>query len=111
MKNLTGALGNWNLSAKATTFQTLQPDPTVTVQSPYNILPNVNASYSSLLTPTVSDASGRYLALPSGPITTFSTDYTRFAYNIQGNIAATAPGARSGGHAGGASESVGHHPV
>ena len=95
MKNLTGALGNWNVSAKATTFQTLQPDPTVTVQSPYNILPNVNASYSSLLTPTVSDASGKYLALPSGPVTTFSTDYTRFAYNIQGNLAATAPGAYS----------------
>ena len=95
MKNLTGALGNWNVSAKATTFQTLQPDPTVTVQSPYNILPNVNASYSSLLTPTISDASGKYLALPSGPVTTFSTDYTRFAYNIQGNLAATAPGAYS----------------
>ena len=95
MKNLTGALGNWNVSAKATTFQTLQPDPTVTVQSPYNILPNVNASYSSLLTPTVSDASGKYLALPSGPVTTFSTDYTRFAYNIQSNLAATAPGAYS----------------
>jgi LPS-assembly protein len=95
MKNLTGGLGNWNVSAKATTFQTLQPDPTVTVQSPYNILPNVNASYSSLLTPTVSDASGKYLALPTGPVTTFSTDYTRFAYNIQSNLAATAPGAYS----------------
>jgi len=95
MKNLTGALGNWNVSAKASTFQTLQPDPTVTVQSPYNILPNVNASYSSLLTPTVSDASGKYLAVPSGPVTTFSADYTRFAYNIQAHLAATAPGAYS----------------
>ena len=95
MKNLTGSASNWNISAKAMTFQTLQPDPTSTVQSPYNILPNVNASYSSLLTPTVSDASGKYLAVPSGPLTTFSTDYTRFAYNIQGNLAATAPGAYS----------------
>lgn len=95
-KNLTGSLSNWNVSAKAATFQTLQPDPTVTVQSPYNILPNINASYSNRLTPTVSDATGRYLTLPSGPTTTFSTDFTRFAYNVNGNPLAAPAGAPYG---------------
>jgi LPS-assembly protein len=86
-KNLAGSLSNWNVSAKAVTFQTLQPDPTSTVQSPYNVLPNINASYSNRLTPTVADATGKYLALPSGPVTTFSTDFTRFAYNVNSNLA------------------------
>lgn len=86
-KNLTGSLSNWIVSAKAVTFQTLQPDLTAPVQSPYNVLPNINASYTNRLTPTVSDASGKYLTLPSGPITTFSTDYTRFAYNVNSNLA------------------------
>jgi len=86
-KNLTGSLSNWTVAAKAMTFQTLQPDLTAPVQSPYNVLPNVNASYSNRLTPTVADASGKYLALPSGPVTTFSTDYTRFAYNVNSNLA------------------------
>ncbi|HQS61429.1 MAG TPA: LPS assembly protein LptD, partial [Polynucleobacter sp.] len=95
VKNLTGSLSNWNVSARAMTFQTLQPDPTVTVQAPYNILPNINATYNNRLTPTVADASGRYISLPSGPVTTFSTDFTRFAYNIGGNLAATAPGVYS----------------
>ncbi len=94
-KNLTGSLSNWTVAARAMTFQTLQPDPTVTVQSPYNILPNITATYNSRLTPTVADVSGKYITLPSGPITTFSTDYTRFAYNIGGNLQATAPGAYS----------------
>lgn len=95
VKNLTGSLSNWNVSARAMTFQTLQPDPTVTVQASYNILPNINATYNNRLTPTVADASGRYISLPSGPVTTFSTDFTRFAYNIGGNLAATAPGVYS----------------
>jgi LPS-assembly protein len=77
------------------TFQTLQPDPTVTVQSPYNILPNITATYNNRLTPAVADASGKYITLPSGPVTTFSTDFTRFAYNVGGNLQATAPGAYS----------------
>ena len=94
-KNLTGSSSNWNVSARAITFQTLQPDPTVTVQSPYNILPNITASYNNLLTPSVSDTSGKYVALPKGLATSFSTDFTRFAYNIQGNSAAAAPGAYS----------------
>ncbi len=95
VKNLTGSLSNWNVSARAMTFQTLQPDPTVTVQAPYNILPNINASYNNRLTPTVADATGKYIALPSGPVTTFSTDFTRFAYNIGGNLSLTAPGVYS----------------
>ena len=95
VKNLTGSLSNWNVSARAMTFQTLQPDPTATVQAPYNILPNINATYNNRLTPTVADASGKYISLPSGPVTTFSTDFTRFAYNIGGNLAATAPGVYS----------------
>jgi LPS-assembly protein len=94
-KNLTGSLSNWTVGARAMTFQTLQPDPTVTVQSPYNILPNITATYNNRLTPAVADVSGKYITLPSGPVTTFSTDYTRFAYNIGGNLAATAPGAFS----------------
>ncbi len=94
-KNLTGSLSNWTVGARAMTFQTLQPDPTVTVQSPYNILPNITAAYNNRLTPAVADTSGKYITLPSGPATTFSTDFTRFAYNIGGNLAATAPGAYS----------------
>jgi LPS-assembly protein len=80
------------VAAKALTFQTLQPDPTVTVQSPYNILPNVSATYNSRLTPTVADASGKYLTIPTGPVTTFSTDFTRFAYNVNSNLAAAPAG-------------------
>ncbi|WP_062310174.1 LPS-assembly protein LptD [Polynucleobacter sinensis] len=91
-KNLTGGLSNWTVSARAMTFQTLQPDPTSIVQSPYNILPNITATYNNRLSPAVADASGKYINLPSGPATTFSTDYTRFAYNIGANLAATAPG-------------------
>ena len=87
VKNFTGSLSNWNVSAKATTFQTLQPDLTAPVQSPYNVLPNINASYNNRLTPAVADASGKYVTLPTGPATTFSTDYTRFAYNVNSNLA------------------------
>ena len=94
-KGLTGSLSNWVVSARAVTFQTLQPDPTSIVQSPYNILPSVSAAYNNRLTPAVADTSGKYITLPTGPATTFSTDYTRFAYNIQGNLAATAPGVYS----------------
>ena len=94
-KNLTGSLSNWTVGARALTFQTLQPDPTVTIQSPYNILPNVTAAYNNRLTPAVADTSGKYITLPSGPATSFSTDFTRFSYNIGGNLAATAPGAYS----------------
>ncbi|QWE20442.1 LPS-assembly protein LptD [Polynucleobacter sp. AP-Kolm-20A-A1] len=94
-KNLTGSLSNWTVGAKAATFQTLQPDPTVTVQAPYNILPNITAAYNNRMTPAAADASGKYLALPSGPVTTFSSDFTRFSYNIGGNLAATAPGVYS----------------
>ena len=94
-KMLTGDLSNWNVSARALTFQTLQPDPTVTAQAPYNILPNVTAAYNNRITPAVADASGKYVTLPTGPATTFSSDFTRFSYNIGGNLAATAPGVYS----------------
>jgi LPS-assembly protein len=94
-KGLTGSLSNWNVSARALTFQTLQPDPTVTVQSPYNVLPNITAVYNNRLTPTASDSSGKYVTLPTGPTTSFATDLTRFSYNIQGHLAATAPGVYS----------------
>jgi LPS-assembly protein len=94
-KGLTGSLSNWAVSARALSFQTLQPDPTVTVQAPYNVLPNVTAAYNNRLTPAAASSNGKYLTLPSGPATTFSTDFTRFAYNIQGNLAATAPGVYS----------------
>ena len=94
-KQFSGSLSNWNVSARALTFQTLQPDPTVTVQSPYNILPNVSATYNNRITPTVSDPTGRYVALPSGPATTFSGDFTRFSYNIGNSLTAAAPGVYS----------------
>jgi LPS-assembly protein len=93
-KNLTGSASNWIVSARALTFQTLQPDPTVTVQAPYNVLPNITAAYSNRLSPAVADATGKYLALPSDPITTFSTDFTRFSYNL-GASAIAAPGVYS----------------
>ena len=94
-KGLTGSLSNWVVSARALTFQTLQPDPTALVQAPYNVLPNITAAYNNRLSPAVADTSGKYVTLPTGPATTFSTDYTRFSYNIGGNLAATAPGVYS----------------
>ncbi|QWD68144.1 LPS-assembly protein LptD [Polynucleobacter sp. VK25] len=94
-KGLTGSLSNWAVSARALTFQTLQPDPTNIVQAPYNVLPNITAAYNNRLTPAVADTSGKYVTLPTGPATTFSADYTRFSYNIAGNLAATAPGVYS----------------
>lgn len=92
-KQLTGELSNWTVGAKVTNFQTLQPDPTNLVQAPYNVLPNITAAYNSLLSPVVSDQSGKYLALPTGPKTTFSADYTRFAYALGSNFNAPPPGA------------------
>nr|WP_255539741.1 LPS assembly protein LptD [Polynucleobacter sp. MWH-Creno-3A4] len=92
-KQLTGELSNWVVGAKVANFQTLQPDPNNLVQAPYNVMPNITAAYNSQLSPTVSDASGKYLALPTGPKTTFSTDYTRFAYALGSNFNAPAPGA------------------
>ncbi|OYY20890.1 MAG: organic solvent tolerance protein [Polynucleobacter sp. 24-46-87] len=95
-KNLTGSLSNWTVAARAMTFQTLQPDPTVTVQSPYNILPNITATYNNRLTPAVADASGKYITLPSGPVTTFSTDLTRFTYNVNSDPYAAPAGSPYG---------------
>ena len=92
-KQLTGELSNWTVGAKAASFQTLQPDPNNLVQAPYNVLPNITAAYNSQLSPVVSDASGKYLALPTGPKSTFSTDYTRFAYALGSNFNAPPPGA------------------
>ena len=92
-KQLTGVLSNWTVGAKAASFQTLQPDPNNLVQAPYNVLPNITAAYNSQLSPVASDASGKYLALPTGPKTTFSTDYTRFAYALGSNFNAPPPGA------------------
>ncbi|WP_114690142.1 LPS-assembly protein LptD [Polynucleobacter necessarius] len=93
-KGLTGSLSNWVVSARVLTFQTLQPDQTP-VPTPYNILPNITAVYNNRLTPAVAGTSGKYLTLPTGAATTFSADYTRFAHNIAGNVAATAPGVYS----------------
>ncbi|MBU3609720.1 LPS-assembly protein LptD [Polynucleobacter wuianus] len=92
-KQLTGELSNWTVGAKAASFQTLQPDPNNLVQAPYNVLPNITAAYNNQLSPVVSDTSGKYLALPTGPKTTFSTDYTRFAYALGSNFNAPPPGA------------------
>ena len=94
-KGLTGSLSNWNVSARAMTFQTLQPDANFPVQAPYNVLPNVTAAYNNRLTPAAAGSNEKYITLPSGPATTFSTDFTRFAYNIQGHLPNTAPGVYS----------------
>lgn len=90
---LTGELSNWVVGAKVANFQTLQPDPNNLVQAPYNVLPNITAAYNSQLSPVVSDDSGKYLALPTGLKTTFSTDYTHFAYALGSNFNAPPPGA------------------
>ena len=74
-----GGIRNWNFTARALTFQTLQPDPTTPVTSPYNILPQVAANYSNrgnLNSP------GSYRgAFGRGPEITFGADFTRFSYN------------------------------
>ena len=74
-----GGIKNWNFTARTLTFQTLQPDPTATVVSPYNILPQVAANYSNrgnLNTP------GSYAGtFARGPDLMFGADFTRFSYN------------------------------
>lgn len=89
-----GGIKNWNFTARALTFQTLQPDPTVSIVSPYNILPQVTANYSNrgnLNTP------GSYAgAFGRGPDMTFGTDFTRFSYNTN-NLYAPASGMPQGG--------------
>ena len=89
-----GGIKNWNFTARTLTFQTLQPDPTATVVSPYNILPQVTANYSNrgnLNTP------GSYAGtFGRGPDLTFGADFTRFSYNTN-NLYAPASGMPQGG--------------
>ncbi len=89
-----GGIKNWNFTARTLTFQTLQPDPSATVVSPYNILPQVTANYSNrgnLNTP------GSYVGtFGRGPDLTFSSDFTRFSYNTN-NLYAPASGMPQGG--------------
>ena len=89
-----GGIKNWNFTARTLTFQTLQPDPSATVVSPYNILPQVTAKYSNrgnLNTP------GSYVGtFGGGPDLTFSSDFTRFSYNTN-NLYAPASGMPQGG--------------
>ncbi len=89
-----GGIKNWNFTARALTFQTLQPDPTSPVTSPYNILPQVTANYSNrgnLNSP------GSYVgAFSRGPDITFGADFTRFSYNTN-NLYAPASGMPQGG--------------
>ena len=80
-------LGGWSFTARTLTFQTLQPDPASIVGAPYNILPEIKASY----------VKNNFLNLPTagafkGPDAYFNADFTRFQYNIAGNLAGTAPG-------------------
>ena len=89
---LPGNLSNWTVSAKAQTFQTLQPNLPSVVGAPYNILPQVTAVYRSNLVPPVSGSDGKYITLPSGPTTMLSTDFTRFQYDIASALPGTAPG-------------------
>lgn len=85
-------LSNWTVSAKALTFQTLQPNLPSTVGAPYNVLPQITAVYRSNLVPPASGSDGRYITLPTGPTTMLSTDFSRFSYNIASSIPNTAPG-------------------
>ena len=89
---LPGSLSNWTVTAKALTFQTLQPNLPSTVGAPYNILPQITAIYRSNLVPSSSDLDGKYISLPSGPTTSLLTDFSRFSYNIASSIPNTAPG-------------------
>lgn len=92
VSQLPSRLSNWTVSAKALTFQTLQPNLPNTVGAPYNVLPQVTAVYRSNLVPPASGADGRYITLPTGPTTMLSTDFSRFSYNIASSIPNTAPG-------------------
>jgi LPS-assembly protein len=89
-----GGIKNWNFTARTLTFQTLQPDPTAPVTSPYNILPQVAANYSNrgnLNTP------GSYAGtFARGPDLMFGADFTRFSYNTN-NLYAPASGMPQGG--------------
>jgi LPS-assembly protein len=89
---LPGSLSNWTVGAKALTFQTLQPNLPSTVGAPYNILPQITANYRSNLVPPSSGLDGKYITLPTGPISSLSTDFSRFSYNIASSIPNTAPG-------------------
>jgi LPS-assembly protein len=89
-----GGIKGWNFTARTLTFQTLQPDPTATVVSPYNILPQVTANYSNRGN---LNAPGSYAGtFGRGPDLTFGTDFTRFSYNTN-NLYAPASGMPQGG--------------
>ena len=89
-----GGIKGWNFTARTLSFQTLQPDPTATVVSPYNILPQVTANYSNRGN---LNAPGSYAGtFGRGPDLTFGTDFTRFSYNTN-NLYAPASGMPQGG--------------
>ena len=92
VSQLPDRLSNWTVSARALTFQTLQPNLPSTVGAPYNVLPQVTAIYRSNLVPPASGTDGRYITLPTGPTSMVSTDFSRFSYNIASSIPNTAPG-------------------
>ena len=89
---LTGPLSNWIVSARALSFQTLQPNLPSVVGAPYNVLPQVTALYSSNINTQSPDPYSKYVSLPSGPKATLLTDFSRFSYNIASSIPNTAPG-------------------
>jgi LPS-assembly protein len=89
-----GGIKGWNFTARTLSFQTLQPDPTATVVSPYNILPQVTANYSNRGN---LNAPGSYAGtFGRGPDLTLGTDFTRFSYNTN-NLYAPASGMPQGG--------------
>jgi LPS-assembly protein len=92
VSQLPDRLSNWTVTTRALTFQTLQPNLPSTVGAPYNIMPQVTAVYRSNLVPPSSGLDGKYITLPTGPMTVLSTDFTRFSYNIASSIPNTAPG-------------------
>ena len=89
-----GGIKNWNFTARALTFQTLQPDPTAPVTSPYNILPQVTANYRNARNVGAPGSfSGGFNRTPD---ITFGADFTRFSYNTN-NLYAPASGMPQGG--------------
>ena len=89
-----GGFNNWNFTTRVLTFQTLQPDPAVTVVSPYNLLPQITANYSNRGN---LNTSGSYAeTFGRGPDLTFGADFTRFSYNTN-NLYAPASGMPQGG--------------
>jgi LPS-assembly protein len=73
---------DWNFSVRTLNFQTLQPDPTSTVTAPYNIVPQLTASYSNRSSLLANRANPNNTFLERTPELNLSLEQTRFSYNV-----------------------------